>query len=378
MGNVQNKSNKKLNFSKGPFKSTNEESSFKRRLMSPKEFFSKIFRIKTKKEDNKELPDTSDIIQNINNIQNNINKQKCNSFENNHTDSVQEEEENEEESENTEEIEDNNEESDKFYITNSIKTVFIDSKRNNKNIKMNKESSDSLISTTFDYELNFYHNEDTLRGSYISKLITKKIWNPELKPKKHNSVIIFDWDDTLLPTSYLVSDNNELSKTEIEKMKEIEKKVGSILEESIEKGNTYIITNAGINWVEYTVNKFYRNITNLFNKIKIISARKEYENIFPGDIRQWKIEAFLNILKDVDNKKITNIVCIGDSLFEVEAGRILASKFAQSFIKTVKFKETPKLDELLKQLKLVYEKFNSIYSSIQNLTIRIEKKKDQI
>ena len=50
MGNVQNKSNKKLNFSKGPFKSTNEESSFKKRLMSPKEFFSKIFETWAKNE----------------------------------------------------------------------------------------------------------------------------------------------------------------------------------------------------------------------------------------------------------------------------------------------------------------------------------------
>ena len=372
MGNVQKNLNKKLNFSKGPFKSINEESSIRRKFMNPKEFFSKIFRINRKKKEEKDLPDTSDVLQNLNNISNNINKQS-NSFETNPINYTQEEEENEEESENTEEIDENKE--DKLYITKSIKTVFIDSKKYNKNIKINKELSESI---TFDYELNFYHNEDTLRGSYISKLITNKIWNPELKPKKHNSVIIFDWDDTLLPTSYLISDNNELSKIEIEKMKEIEKKVGCILEKSIEKGNTYIITNAGINWVEYTVNKFYRNITNLFNKIKIISARKEYENVFPDDIRQWKIEAFLNILKDIDNKKITNIVCIGDSLFEIEAGRILASKFTQSFIKTVKFKEKPKLDELLKQLKLVYEKFGSIYSSIKNLTIRIEKKKNEI
>ena len=158
-------------------------------------------------------------------------------------------------------------------------------------------------------------------------------------------------------------------------MKKIEQKVGSILEKSIEKGKTYIITNAYACWIEYTIKKFYSNIINLFDKIKIISARKEYEYIFPGNARQWKIEAFLNILKDVDNKKVTNIVCMGDSLFEIEAGRILASKFAWSFIKTVKFKETPKLDELLEQLKVIYDKFGFIYSSINNLNIKLEKKK---
>ena len=74
---------------------------------------------------------------------------------------------------------------------------------------------------------------------------------------------------------------------------------------------------------------------------------------------------------------MTNIICIGDSLFEMEAGRILASRFKEAFIKTVKFREAPKLEELLKQLKLVCAQFSSIYSSIKNLNIRVERKKKE-
>ena len=54
-----------------------------------------------------------------------------------------------------------------------------------------------------DYELNFYRNSEEIRLSYIAKLITKKVWTPSQKEKTHNSLIIFDWDDTLLPTSFL-------------------------------------------------------------------------------------------------------------------------------------------------------------------------------
>ena len=59
----------------------------------------------------------------------------------------------------------------------------------------------------------------------MSKLIQTNIWNPDMKPQQHNSLIIFDWDDTLLPTSYLVSDCSlqgdiELSRPEMEKMKQ--------------------------------------------------------------------------------------------------------------------------------------------------------------
>ena len=203
-----------------------------------------------------------------------------------------------------------------------------------------------------------------------------------MKPKYHNSLIIFDWDDTLLPTSFLTpkgtfSEDIELSPSDYKKMQEISNYVYEILKESIEKGDVYIITNAGINWVQFSANLFYPNISELLKKIKIISARGEYEKSFPGNLRQWKIQAFLNLLNNVNKKLVTNIVCIGDSLFEIEAGRILASNFNEAFIKTIKFREAPKLDELLKQLKLVAQQYGSIYSSIKNLTIRIERKKKE-
>ena len=386
MGNVQKNSKKDLNNNSiniDIFK--NEESLNKRKLMNPKQLFSQVFKINNKsqkkQEINYQIPVPCNSLQNFDSISKEINRQS-NSFETNPNSNknIQEEEKGKEDfNENcSEEIEGNNEELkiDKLYMTKSTKKIFIEDKRYNRNNNKNEEPSIS----TFDYELNFYHGEETLRGSYISKLISTRIWNPELKNNHHNSLIIFDWDDTLLPTSFLVSDVSsqqdiELSKKEIKKMKKIEQKVGSILEKSIEKGKTYIITNAYACWIEYTIKKFYSNIINIFDKIKIISARNEYEYIFPGNARQWKIEAFLNILKDVDIKKVTNIVCMGDSLFEIEAGRILSSKFTRAFIKTVKFKETPKLDELLEQLKVICDKFGFIYSSINNLNIKLEKKK---
>jgi hypothetical protein len=43
-------------------------------------------------------------------------------------------------------------------------------------------------------------------------------------------------------------------------------------------------------------------------------------------------------------------------------------------IKTVKFKEFPRPNELIKQLNLVISKFDEICHGIKNLTIRLEKK----
>ena len=276
----------------------------------------------------------------------------------------------------------------KLAVTNNMKKVFINSKSNNtskEHIDATNEDNDrfsNLSSTTFDYELNFYRNGNDVRQSYLSKLISTGVWTPDIKPKQHNSIIIFDWDDTLLPTSFLTpggvfNEDMKISEYDQDKLKEIEVSVLKLLAEAVEKGNVYIITNAGKGWVEYSANKFFPSILPILEKIKIISARGEYEKIFPGNSRQWKIEAFLNLQQYVNVTLVTNIICIGDSLFEMEAGRILASKFTKAFIKTIKFREAPKLDELLKQLKLVCAQFSSIYSSIKNLTIRVERKKKE-
>jgi len=314
----------------------------------------------------------------INNI---LNEELYNDLEDNN--SFEEEEENENNEEN--EIADEEKKQKELILSKNIKTVFIDSKTNSKNhneSSSNEEGRLSVSSTssTFDYELNFYRNGNEIRQSYLAKLLSSGVWTPNMKPKQHNSIIIFDWDDTLLPTTFLTpggifDEDMDLPEIDCEKLLKLEELTSKILTEAVEKGNVYIITNAGKGWVEYSAKRFYPSILPILSKIKIISARGKYEKVFPGNSRQWKIEAFLNLQNSVNMKLVTNIICIGDSLFEMEAGRILASRFTEAFVKTIKFREAPKLDELIKQLKLVCLQFSSIYSSIKNLTIRVEKKR---
>lgn len=231
-----------------------------------------------------------------------------------------------------------------------------------------------------DYELNFYRNGEEIRRSYIAKLICKKVWTPSQKEKTHNSLIIFDWDDTLLCTSFLTpngvyDENLKLTEKDKEKIAKLEFSVLRLLSLSLEKGDVYIITNAGPGWVEYSAEKYYPSICKLLKQIVIISARGEYESKFPNDSRMWKFQAFINMQKNFDSDLVTNIICLGDSFIEMQAGHILASKFTQAFIKTVKFRESPKPEELNKQLTLVADQFSGIYAAVKNLTIRVEKKK---
>jgi hypothetical protein len=43
-----------------------------------------------------------------------------------------------------------------------------------------------------------------MRRNYLSKLAYQKVWlTPMQKPKTHETAIIFDWDDTILCTSFI-------------------------------------------------------------------------------------------------------------------------------------------------------------------------------
>jgi len=63
--------------------------------------------------------------------------------------------------------------------------------------------------------------------------------------------------------------------------------------------------------------------------------------MYPKNYQKWKVEAFLETRKDLEEDKITNLIALGDNMFEIEAAHILGSKFTSAFIKTVKFRQSP-------------------------------------
>jgi FMN phosphatase YigB (HAD superfamily) len=281
-------------------------------------------------------------------------------------------------------------ETDNFNDLNDNTDININISNDDDNCKISKKMSydinDSKQNIDDENDNNFTLNNkitnckkgEDIRNRYISQLINKGIWIPNIKEKKYNSIIIFDWDDTLLPTSFLNSKGTynafrQFTKNERKRLLELENLVLQLLTLSVKKGDVYIITNADKKWIENSSKIFYPSISNILKKIKIISAKNKYQKRYPSRI--WKIKAFINLANDIDLQKITNIICSGDSAFEIEAARILATKFTEAFIKTIKFKEKPELDELYKQIKFVLCQFNKIYSAVKNLSITVEKRK---
>ena len=223
-------------------------------------------------------------------------------------------------------------------------------------------------------KMNFENPENTDTSSIDSSLSSTEENN-----LKNTTITIFDWDDTLFFTNFICPvglnyrEIEKFSEKEKNLIKSIENSVKTIMEKAILKGEVFIITNSSTGWVEFCSKKFYPEVFPLLKKIKIISARDLYEEQFPNDQKTWKLLTFVNIKNYFNINKLINIICIGDAIFEIEASELLASKFKHYYLKTIKFRENPGLNELNKQLSLIVREFDRITSMQKSIKISVEK-----
>ena len=227
-------------------------------------------------------------------------------------------------------------------------------------------------------------NSKSIRDKYYNKLITKLEWNPFKKEKIINNLFFFDWDDTLLCTSYLQPTgaliDMEINKRDKDIISDLDSLVSKLLLKTMNIGIVFIVTNGAPGWVELSSTKFYPKTAKILQKIKLVSARGLCERKYPGDMRQWKRVAFkfaLDTLHDINKNIVTNIICLGDSNIEMEASYYLKECFPNAYLKTIKFKESPTHIELQKELKIINIQLDSIINNYnKNLSVKVTRKKN--
>lgn len=186
------------------------------------------------------------------------------------------------------------------------------------------------ISSNDKYNLSYVQvkTSDDLRRQFLQRISKEGLWlPPSQRPPTSQSIIIFDWDDTLLCTSFLNSREDAMNITsQIIKgqLKSLEEAVIRLLNKALSLGNTFIITNAMKGWVEYSSNMWIPGIAQVLQRITVVSARAEYEAKYPDNYHQWKVEAFMEMTKTFDTGTITNLICLGDSMIEIDAAHTLA------------------------------------------------------
>lgn len=198
-----------------------------------------------------------------------------------------------------------------------------------------------------------------------------------------STVIVFDWDDTLLASSYLSSrglrlDSPPSKVLELDAgLRELETSIISVLTLAQQYGDVHIVTNAETGWVQLSAAKFIPAVIPLINQLaannSIISARSTFESKYPDSPLKWKFYAFQSKLSSVfsDSKRLKNIISFGDSHVEREAVRACTRGFPNTRTKSVKFAERPSMEQLRRQIELVTNCFQYIHNHEGDLDLQL-------
>lgn len=190
------------------------------------------------------------------------------------------------------------------------------------------------------------------------------------RPSYENTVIIFDWDDTLLSSSWLASQGFRLDspvpQKTVDQLKVLETAVVNLLSKAFLFGEVWLVTNGEAGWVELSSQKFLPRVFELLPRVNIVSARSAYEHRFPNSPEAWKIEAFRNTFKesfenkmDVEVKTDTvpgcmrNLISFGDSMQERNALKKVTADMESVYCKSIKFVERPTLEQLVREHNII-------------------------
>lgn len=207
-----------------------------------------------------------------------------------------------------------------------------------------------------------------------------------------SSLVIFDWDDTLLPTTDLAlkgclkipkaslcsSGDREHSLRDLvqsEQLAACSRAAVQALQCARHLGNRLIVTNSDHGWVHDTAAKFLPSLAAELKDIPVISARSIFEPQGISDAKQWKILCFRRIVQCFHSGPagifgVRSLVSIGDSLDEQEA-TMKVSQCCPCYVKSLKLMERPSTKELLQQLELCSHHLAAVAYHVGNLDIDV-------
>jgi hypothetical protein len=181
-----------------------------------------------------------------------------------------------------------------------------------------------------------------------------------------------DWDDTLMASSWLLSNDLRLDSTEAvpephaSQLKRLEASVVALLERSLELADVYVITNAEAGWVELSARKWMPAVSALLSRVVVCSARSTYERMYPERPSSWKQQAFVDHIRahfaGCPAGTLKNVISLGDSVHERTALHTATKALATVQAKSVKFVERPSVEALTRQIDLMLNILPSVVS----------------
>jgi len=216
-----------------------------------------------------------------------------------------------------------------------------------------------------------------------NRRMRQQILQKQIKKK----LVVFDWDDTLFPTSTCIKRRHPMSLMHLDKLG---KGIYALLRRYIElfgSGNIYIVTNGAKGWIRNSLTwlhclcggscRWWLAILRLLDtklSCRLISARHLHSTLHPGRSTLWKFLVFNALVEEhFDlNSKLTSraIVIIGDSLDEHVAGEhtknVLQSthKLENIVLHRVKLLHSPDIESMVRQTKWMIRDATMLYQQV--------------
>ncbi|KAG7386877.1 hypothetical protein PHYBOEH_008455 [Phytophthora boehmeriae] len=186
-------------------------------------------------------------------------------------------------------------------------------------------------------------------------------------------IIILDWDDTILPNTHLAklgfSSEEipfEVPEDSRENLEELSSEAENFLRACLKIGACYIVTNGLHGWVERSCQRFLPNCVPLLAQMTIISARSNFESVYPDRPIEWKIAVYRDVLvkrglsSEIPTEGVyqaqcepQQVIALGDSQVDRCAIQYVARRTPNAMLKCVKFLDNPSMTQLQKQLRLM-------------------------
>mmetsp|Transcript_19728 Transcript_19728/g.56467 ORF Transcript_19728/g.56467 Transcript_19728/m.56467 type:complete len:433 (-) Transcript_19728:492-1790(-) len=206
-------------------------------------------------------------------------------------------------------------------------------------------------------------------------------WTCELESTSQETLFVLDWDDTMLPSSWIqrqglrLDEGSEIADWQQELLSEVAVAAAGLLRMTKERGTVVLVTNAERGWIELSCRKFMPELMPCIEGVRIVSARTSYEGPFCVGPLDWKVRAFeaevARIWRVADSRRTKNIHSIGDGVHEREALLLATQGLVNCLSKSLKFVERPDIGQLLRQHELIAEHLGRIVQHDGDLDVCI-------
>jgi len=207
-----------------------------------------------------------------------------------------------------------------------------------------------------------------------------------------DTFLIFDWDDTLLPTTWIEKQGLRLdgpapSEEQDQELQRMAEHATQTLKAAKALGEVILVTNAERGWVELSCKKFMPGLCSSLQDLRILSARSTYEHQGVARPSEWKYLAFQHELErfcDEQHPVIgqadtaagatrrRNVISIGDSPHEREALIRVTAHMPDSRVKAVKLMARPEVQQLRQEHEIISDCFRDLVNLDGNLDLAID------